>query len=856
MVAVVQHVSNTFSGNSGTLTLSSTGAGNALIVVASYNSTTDTDLQSITLGGSSAGWASQEYFIPTDVFDQIVWANYNIAGGQTSLVVTAPSGDGVSDMQVDVFEVSGGLTGVDVVSTWHEVDATSGSWSSNATPTTTQAVEFVLGFVNGYNNGGSNFTFTGPSSPWTNETQLSAATGVAQLVGYQVSSAKGNFTFSGTANTTGSNLYYGAGVVTFKTSAGITSSGSVAMPAMAIGGSMTVPQPVTSSGSVTMPAMGVHGSVAMPVTSSGSIRMPSFGVSGAEVQYPWTLNLCPNPSFETDLTGYSPIAGTVLAQDASQGYAGHASMTVETPGAVAGEGFYGPSVTVPANGLGSMSLYVMGPANATLTVSAASGSPTSVIASTNVILLGGDYQRVILSGLPLTAGQQMYVVVQTTVAQEMNFWADAVQYEMNSPAHAYIDGSFLTCQWEGTPQESISFLPYPYGTAAFGTMHLEGRATPIAVGEIFTTSAEGTMALSGTESGTVTVNPVGALSSFGIWTPADMDPAVSYAGYSNALAFTGHTGWARSYAMFSAPQKYTASGGQVLWNRAAYMAVGFDFKAVPGNGQQNLADVQVELMPVTPGTAPAPTAWTPPRQVATVIKPTRLNFCPNPSIEVSTQGWTPVGEAVLSQDSSVAVSGTCSLKVTLHASGDGTYIAIPDLILGDTYVVSASVQGGPGLEDVIIACSGVSTSSAQRGVPYGGNAILGIGYGQGPYGGVEANTADMPTGQWYQPSLVFTAAESTVILSFVSLPGSDVSYPTEFWVDAVLVEEGEVVSPYFDGSYGTDYSWETGSTSGLARSYFYDRNEVSAGAVSSVLAQHTPLGITSATPIFGQPYSQ
>ena len=113
----------------------------------------------------------------------------------------------------------------------------------------------------------------------------------------------------------------------------------------------------------------------------------------------------------------------------------------------------------------------------------------------------------------------------------------------------------------------------------------------------------------------------------------------------------------------------------------------------------------------------------------------------------------------------------------MHAAGDGAYIVIPDLIAGDTYIASAQVQGGPGLEDVLMAISGASTSSAQVGVPYGGNAILDIGYGQGPYGGVEAGTADMPTGQWFNPSMVFTAQESTVMLSFQSLAGSDVAYP-------------------------------------------------------------------------------
>ena len=71
-----------------------------------------------------------------------------------------------------------------------------------------------------------------------------------------------------------------------------------------------------------------------------------------------------------------------------------------------------------------------------------------------------------------------------------------------------------------------------------------------------------------------------------------------------------------------------------------------------------------------------------------------------------------------------------------------------------------------------MACSGSSVSSAHQGVPYGGNAILGIGYGQGPYGGIQATGADMPTGQWFLPSTIFVAQQSTVMLSFQSIVGA------------------------------------------------------------------------------------
>jgi hypothetical protein len=226
-LSLVQHAGGTTASNTITLTLSATGAGNALIIVATYDSATDTDLQGVTLGGSGAGWASQLYVNATDTEDASIWANFSIAGGQTSLVVTVPSGDTVSALAVDAYEVSGGLVALDKT-VHHEVDGTSGSWTSTATATTSSASEFILGVVTGFNNADTNFAFTGPSSPWVNETQLNLLTGASSMSGYQIAASEAAFTYSGTANTTGSNLYYLAAVATFRAST--ASSGPVFHP--------------------------------------------------------------------------------------------------------------------------------------------------------------------------------------------------------------------------------------------------------------------------------------------------------------------------------------------------------------------------------------------------------------------------------------------------------------------------------------------------------------------------------------------------------------------------------------------------------------------------------------------------
>ena len=165
-ISLVQHASGLSASNTVTITLSATGSGNALIIAATYLSATDSDLQSVTLGGSGTGFSSQLYVNTTDVPDTSIWANFSIAGGQTSLAVTVPSGDSVTALAVDAYEVSGGLTALDKPAP-PEVDGTSGSWTSTATATTTVAAEFILGVVTGVNNAGPAFTYTGPSSPWT-----------------------------------------------------------------------------------------------------------------------------------------------------------------------------------------------------------------------------------------------------------------------------------------------------------------------------------------------------------------------------------------------------------------------------------------------------------------------------------------------------------------------------------------------------------------------------------------------------------------------------------------------------------------------------------------------------------------
>ena len=297
-ISLVQHAQASSASNTATVTLAPTGAGNALIVAAAYGyAGSDSDLTSITLGGSSAGWASQLYFAPVNLGDVSVWGNFNIPAGQTTLVVTTATGH--TPMIVDVYEVNGlqATLALDVTST-QEVDSTGSTFSSNPTGALSQNSEFVVGVVNGYTPGSASITFTGPSS-WSNQAQQNQPTTITELSGYTIiSGSTAAQAYSGTMNLT-SGVDYAAAVATFRGVIKITSSGSVSL------------QPLGASGLVNT---GRAGSIAVdgvspPVVALTNTRATSLVT--ASFTPPANTMLAVLASFEYQTTGSTAPVLTV-----------------------------------------------------------------------------------------------------------------------------------------------------------------------------------------------------------------------------------------------------------------------------------------------------------------------------------------------------------------------------------------------------------------------------------------------------------------------------------------------------------------------------------------------------------------
>lgn len=229
---------DTASSSSLTLTLTSnTTAGNTLVVM--FGASGGEVPTGVTLGGSATGWTNPQGG---------TWINQNIAGGQTSIVISFSGTGGFAG--AFAFEWSGLATsgGVD------KKNATVGSgnsWTSGTTGTLTQANEVAFGFGEADSNGATP-TITGPVSGFTNLTPLSGFGGIdsgAIIAGYQQVSATTALTYAGTC--TNATLDNVGEIITLKLAGNI----NVNLPLIQV--NINVPAVLPPAVSVALPVINV-----------------------------------------------------------------------------------------------------------------------------------------------------------------------------------------------------------------------------------------------------------------------------------------------------------------------------------------------------------------------------------------------------------------------------------------------------------------------------------------------------------------------------------------------------------------------------------------------------------------------
>ena len=232
-ISVVQHATSTTtfsSGTTGTATVSftnNTAIHNCLVVCITLNDgTVDPTISSVTTNGAAENWALG----PTDT-SHVVWiyANPNTGGGQKIIDVNiAFNGTATTSETIVVilnsFEVSG-LAWSNVIDQFEWTDGSGTTWSSAATAAITQPNEICIGAaLSGVTAANTTGSITGPASGWTNETSGTSSfqnggTGTADLfnvyaiTSYQITSAIGTITYSGTNTPTSG---WAAAVITLK----------------------------------------------------------------------------------------------------------------------------------------------------------------------------------------------------------------------------------------------------------------------------------------------------------------------------------------------------------------------------------------------------------------------------------------------------------------------------------------------------------------------------------------------------------------------------------------------------------------------------------------------------------------
>ena len=259
-----------------------TTAGNGLIVVIGHTgSSNNGTVSGITLGGAAGNFAaaatSGSASADTAVMD--CWLDLNCAGGQTAVSIAFSGASGTTDFYAAVYERND-LPAVSAFdkSSGNPVDASSSSWTSNATATTTQASEIWAGGV--LLVGGSAITATGPSSPWTNLAAQAATNGSVQTAwvsGWRAVAATGTATYSGTVSPAAGTGYTALAVTLKAVTAGIiTGTAAAAGAGAATAAATQIPAAATLAG-----AASVTAAVTQIAPGNGRDRSPPPGRSSS-----------------------------------------------------------------------------------------------------------------------------------------------------------------------------------------------------------------------------------------------------------------------------------------------------------------------------------------------------------------------------------------------------------------------------------------------------------------------------------------------------------------------------------------------------------------------------------------------
>lgn len=220
--------------------------------------------------------------------------------------------------------------------------------------------------------------------------------------------------------------------------------------------------PFGASDTLTYIVSGVIGSTAPP-----NILYKVPGVNSGAVRH----NLCTNPSFETDTTGWSNgQTGSSVASSSAQAFVGTKSMLSTWGTSTAGSQSVLMNFTSVIGRQYALSAYVYVPAGSPRVVVAGTkpGSLPAAGSTSSPSNVTGSWQRLYATYTAQTTTSQIVIQALDAPTVGQQCYVDAVLIEDSPSLNAYFDGSTATTSnysygWDGTAQESSSTAT-PIGT--------------------------------------------------------------------------------------------------------------------------------------------------------------------------------------------------------------------------------------------------------------------------------------------------------------------------------------------------------------------------------------------------------
>lgn len=409
---------------------SSNTSGNTIIAAATINNTLASPLSGISDSQGNTYSLLLDYDANAPAFGMRIWISTGIKSGSNTVSVNDTS----HNSTLHTYEISGlvSINTLDVSSTNGSLTS-SASQTSGTTPTTSSAIELLLGFV--MTNIGS-VTF-------------SAGSGYSNLQ---------NATVSGLSSGSEEQITSSAGTY----AATFTSSTSVQYAAVVIG--------LTGTG----PAIDALSNTAAGFTDITNGADTDPFASGDQIGYTvGSTNLFPNPSFETNTTGWASFGtGSSITASATHALSGTESCAVTTT-TTGTTGLQSSTLSgLTAGTVYTFSAYIFAPGGTIVTAEIdTSTSGGSFVNTHGFPTISGNsaWQRLTLTfTMDATASQAVFFLYTNNIG---TYYVDAAQLETGSSATTYFDGDNappgLTTAWTGTANASTSTSSLTNGTTCY-----------------------------------------------------------------------------------------------------------------------------------------------------------------------------------------------------------------------------------------------------------------------------------------------------------------------------------------------------------------------------------------------------